>query len=503
MLTDDQSSTTPAPLPWLGATPKRIAVLGDVILDEYLEGQVNRISPEAPVPVHLVTNSFFVPGGGANAARNVQGAGGHALVFGAIGQDEAGRRLCEIMRNDGIDASHVVAVDDRPTVRKTRITASNHQLVRVDWERVHPIGLATQEDLIGRLRGSRFDALLISDYGKGTLPINLLSQAIGLATERGVPVVVDPKGRDYGKYLHATLVTPNRKEACDALGLDPLDGIAGDELGRRLQRVFGLRNILVTLGPKGMILVPDGGGAAVSLPAIAREVYDVSGAGDTVVAVMTLALAAGAPLPLAMRLATSAAAIVVGKWGTQPILLHELEAALRQQPERAPATSTVAKIKTRETLRPILKDPKTRHRQVVFTNGCFDLVHAGHVSYLEEARALGDLLVVGVNTDESVRELKGPSRPIVSLEHRMRMLAALACVDYVVPFHEPTPLELITALLPDVLVKGADWAKDAIVGGDVVEREGGVVSTIRLVPGLSTTKILERIAAGASGAPAR
>jgi D-beta-D-heptose 7-phosphate kinase/D-beta-D-heptose 1-phosphate adenosyltransferase len=216
-------------------------------------------------------------------------------------------------------------------------------------------------------------------------------------------------------------------------------------------------------------------------------------------------MASGASLPQAMQLATAAAAIVVGKWGTQPILLAELQEALRVRPSlgQGGAASSAGKIKSREPLRALLKDPATRHRKVVFTNGCFDILHAGHVTYLEEARALGDVLVVGVNTDESVRQLKGPTRPIVSLEHRMRLLAALGCVDYVVPFHEATPLELITALLPDVLVKGADWAKDAIVGGDVVEREGGTVQTIQLVPGLSTSKIVERVLGGDSALPAR
>lgn len=492
-------------LPWIkGKRPTRVAVVGDVILDEYLDGQVNRISPEAPVPVHLVTKTFHGPGGAANAARNIKLAGGEAYLLSVIGDDEAGRNLKDLLQRDKIDTSRLVTVDDRPTIRKTRITSSSHQLVRVDWERVHPIGVEAQQTVLKRLGEIEFDALLISDYGKGMLPISLLSNLLELAVARGVPAVVDPKGRDFSKYLRATLITPNRKEACDALGLDPSGDYSGEQLGRRLQKTFGLQNVLVTMGPKGMVLVPhdvDAGGKVIELPSVAREVYDVSGAGDTVVSVMTLGLGARAPMTETMHISNTAAALVVEKWGTQPIRLEELEVALRERPDPGRFVySTQPKIATRQTLGVILKTPDTRNRKVVFTNGCFDIMHAGHVSYLEEARSLGDLLVVGVNTDESVQFSKGPKRPIIPLAQRLRMLAALGCVDYVVPFEEATPLELIKALMPDVLVKGADWnkdatpgAKDAVVGATEVRESGGKVETIALLPGWSTTGIIERI----------
>ena len=497
------SSDSMTPLvPWLvGPRPMRVAVVGDVILDEYLEGQVNRISPEAPVPVHLVSKSVHGCGGAANAARNVKLGGGEVELFSVIGNDEAGRQLKALLAKDHIDTSYLIQVDDRPTIRKTRITSANHQIVRIDWEKASPIDRAAQEKILGALRNTSFDALLISDYGKGTLPISLLSNLLELAVSRGVPAVVDPKGRDYSKYLHATLITPNRKEACDALGLDPSGDYTGEELGRRLQRTFGLSNVLVTLGPKGMVMIPHGSTGAgepavIELPAVAREVYDVSGAGDTVVAVMTLCLACQAPLPDAMRIATTAAGLVVAKWGTQPIRLQELEAGLRERSHARQANySTQDKILSRETLRHILKDTEHRSKKVVFTNGCFDILHAGHVAYLEQARALGDLLVVGVNTDESVRGLKGEERPYVSLENRMRLLAALGCVDHVVAFDESTPLELISFLVPDVLVKGADYQKDEIVGAEVVREHGGSVDTISFVPGLSTTALVAKIRA--------
>ncbi len=495
-------------IPWLqGARPPRIAVVGDVILDEYLDGQVNRISPEAPVPVHLVTKTIHGAGGAANAARNIKLAGGDVMLLSVIGNDEAGKNLRQLLQRDQIDTSYMQSVNDRPTIRKTRITSSSHQLVRVDWERVHPISTEVQDWIMNGLKSIEFDALLISDYGKGALPISLLSNLLGLAAERKVPAVVDPKGRDFSKYLHATLITPNRKEACDALGLDPSDDYSGEELGRRLQSTFGLQNVLVTMGPKGMVLVPDANKGApstpVSLPAMAREVYDVSGAGDTVVAIMTLCLAAKAPIVDAMHIANTAAALVVAKWGTQPVRLDELTVALTSEPAaKASGTSfsTGAKIASRESLKQLLEAPALRQKKIVFTNGCFDILHAGHISYLEAAKSLGDLLIVGVNTDESVRHLKGKTRPYIALSDRMRLLAALASVDFVVPFGEATPLELITSLSPDVLVKGADYDKDApssspktIVGADVVRASGGTVETITLVPGLSTTSIIERI----------
>lgn len=494
-------------VPWLGLsrTP-RVVVVGDVILDEYLEGQVTRISPEAPVPVHLVTRTYQVPGGAANTARNIKLAGGDVALLSVVGCDEAGRQLRALLEQDKIEIDHLLTVEDRPTIRKTRITASSHQLVRVDWEQGHAITAEAQDKILAGLETLTFDALLISDYGKGALTATLLRRMIELAQKRGVPVVVDPKGRDYARYLGATLITPNRKEACDALGIDPLDGITGEELGRQLQNVFGLQNILVTLGAKGMVLIPDpktGVQEPLHLPAVAREVFDVSGAGDTVVAIMTLAFAAGSSLAQAMHIANTAAAIVVGKWGTQPVQLEELEAALRAHPEpRKSFFPSTAKITSLETVRQLVRDPASRTKKVVFTNGCFDILHSGHVTYLEEARALGDILVVGINTDESVQALKGPSRPVVSLEHRMRVLASLGCVDYVVAFGQETPLELIKALLPDVLVKGSDYDKEApagaaqaIVGADIVRLAGGRVETVALVPGQSTTSIVQKLAA--------
>jgi D-beta-D-heptose 7-phosphate kinase/D-beta-D-heptose 1-phosphate adenosyltransferase len=488
-------TNTKIQIPWLQGREIRVVVIGDAILDEYLVGTVNRISPEAPVPVHQVSRTVHSAGGAGNTARNVKLAGGHVQLLTVIGDDEPGRQLCELLNADGIDTSDVVVVKDRPTVRKTRLTSSNQQMARIDWETIEPVSDAVQDQLISKLKGMDFDAILVSDYGKGTLPIRLLTTVLEYAKEKGKPAIVDPKGRDYSKYIHATLISPNRNEACLALGLDPVLDWSGEDLGRKLQKTFGLQNVLVTMGPKGMVLVPaNEGGGPIELPAIAREVYDVSGAGDTVVSIMTLAFGANATFEQAVKLAQTAAAVVVEKWGTQPVTLEELERALEKNPDpRRASFSTSDKIIHRDTLAQVIKDPKSRNRRVVFTNGCFDLLHAGHISYLEEARSLGDLLVIGVNSDASVGRLKGSERPIVPLQNRMRLLAALGCVDYVVSFEEDTPQVLIETLLPDVLVKGADWAKKEIVGAEAVTKAGGVVDTIEFVAGLSTTQIVEKI----------
>ena len=492
-----------AQVPWLrGSRPPRIAVIGDVMLDEYLDGQVNRISPEAPVPVHLVTNTTHGAGGAANVARNIKLIGGEALLLSVIGDDEAARSLKALLAKDKIDTSKMVVVHDRPTIRKTRLTSNSHQIVRIDWERVHPISQDAQDRLLAALKTLEFDALLVSDYSKGTMTQSLLNAVLELAAARGVPSLVDPKGLEYGRYARATLVKPNRKEACKALGIDASGNYTGEDLGRRLQKAFSLQNVLVTMGSKGMVFVPAAADAAViELPAIAREIYDVSGAGDTVISVMALCLACQAPMAESMHVSNTAAGLVVEKWGTQPVRLNELELALRERPDpKRFVFSSRGKISDRDTLRLILKEPATRSQKVVFTNGGFDIVHAGHVSYLEEARSLGDVLVVGINTDESVRASKGPTRPFNTLADRLRVLASLGCVDYVVPFGEDTPYDLIKALVPDVLVKGGDWNRDAkegekgyIVGSDIVKGAGGVVDTIQYLPGLSTTEIAARI----------
>lgn len=484
--------------PWLtnGKQPVKIAVIGDMILDEYLGGNVSRISPEAPVPVHLVTKTSYSAGGAANVARNIQLSGGQALLFGVWGKDESATILKNLLKEDAIDISGVLTVTDRPTVKKTRIIASSQQIIRVDWEKNHPITPEQQTALIDKLRLADYRAILISDYGKGSLPRELIEKVIALAAQKNTPVVVDPKGKDFYRYKGCKLITPNRKEALEALGVDLETSVTGEELARQLQIKFGLSDVLVTMGAEGMVYQPqlENGKFPDSIhkKPKAREVFDVSGAGDTVAAIITLSLGADCPVEKSMDLANLAAGLVVEKLGTQPVTLKELEDA-HDQIESAHPYCTESKIMSQPKLLARINDLKLKGKKIVFTNGCFDLLHAGHLTYLEAARALGDILVIGVNTDESIKKLKGDKRPIVELVYRMRILAGLACVDFVTSFAEDTPLNLISSLMPHVLVKGSDYLEENIVGASIVKESGGSVARIPLVEGLSTSRIVEKI----------
>lgn len=492
-------------LPWDSKKPT-LAVVGDAILDEYLQGDVSRISPEAPVPVHLVRATILRPGGAANAALNIQTVGAQAKLFSVVGNDEAGLKLRNILRESGIDDSCVLMLSDRPTTRKTRVTSGIQQLIRVDWEKQLEVSNDTVAILLDKLRSSSWNGLLISDYGKGLLSNALLDGAISIARERGVPVIVDPKRRDFSCYNRATVITPNRKEASLAIEVDSDSEISGEEIGTAIMSRFKFDNVLVTLGAKGMVLVTNQPNAQIgyrtmSLNALAREVYDVSGAGDTVAAIMAVGLGSGIPIEETVRIANTAAAIVVGKVGTQPVYRDELVNALvGLQKRQVMAGKIINRTDIPEIFQTKEVPPSQRKVKIVFTNGCFDILHAGHVTYLEKARARGDLLVVGVNSDDSVKRLKGPTRPIVTLDDRLKVLSALECVDFVVPFNEDTPEELIKLLAPNILVKGGDYdpevrsdEKHGIVGSDFVRSIGGQVVTEPLVPGLSTTEILKRI----------
>lgn len=484
-------------LPWESKN-STVVVVGDLILDEYLDGSVNRISPEAPVPVHLVESNSLSAGGAANVARNIQLTGGSCTIAGVCGNDGAADQLKQILKQDGIDVSNVEIDALRPTVRKTRITANHQQLVRIDWEDTKPICSSHQNSLLEKLSLLDMDALILSDYGKGGLPRDFITAIIAMAEAKQVPVIVDPKGKDFSIYAGAYLVTPNYKEACEALGIDQRDNISPETLARKIQSKYKIKNVLVTLGPKGMLGCTSDN-SIYSLKAVTREVFDVSGAGDTVVSIMSLAIASGIPFDEAMTLANLAAGRVVEKWGTQPINIAELKTAIQQNlnsQQRFGWSITKRKVSPLAELRSTIIELKKAGKKVVFTNGCFDLLHAGHISYLEEARARGHILVVGVNSDCSVRRLKGESRPIISCDHRMTLLAALECVDFVVSFDDDTPANLISTLIPDVLVKGADYAIEDIVGADTVTQSGGQVERIEFVEQISTSDIVRRVKSG-------
>ena len=483
-------------LPWEN---KQVCVLvvGDLILDEYLDGQVNRISPEAPVPVHRVGKTHVTAGGAANVARNIQLVGGKCHIVGIAGHDGAGDQLRQILKADGIDIQSITADPNRPTTRKTRITSNHQQLVRIDWEDVKPIQESTQAQLFERIKQSKPDTILISDYGKGCLTPQFLAKIIKYGQSNNICIVVDPKGHDYTMYQGADLITPNWKEACEALGLDTNTSVSPNTIATRISEKFSIKNVLVTLGSEGM-LGRNQQGEFFKLDAQTREVFDVSGAGDTVVALMALSLATGLDLPSGMNIANSGAGKVVEKWGTQPLSIEELKEAIAfNSTSLFGWSSTRKKIAKKQDIIRNTISLQASGKSIVFTNGCFDLLHAGHLSYLEEARSLGHVLIVAVNSDESVRKLKGNSRPLIPCEQRMSLLAGLECVDYVVEFSEETPESIIKDISPDILVKGADYEVKDIVGADFVLSKGGRVERIAFVDGLSTSKIIERAKTGA------
>lgn len=474
----------------------RVTVLGDVMLDRYLWGDVARISPEAPVPVMRVTDKSFVAGGAGNVAANVVALGAQCTLIGLRGKDEAGQMLDDILTSAGVH-TRLVYAPLRPTTTKTRLMARNQQLIRLDEEE----DAALPEDSLYEHLYTLFceaaehsGAVILSDYGKGVLDPQLTQRVIQWCGERGKSVFVDPKGADWTKYARATCITPNAAEFAGWAGplaaeLDNEQGLARHAM--RCVQELHLASLLVTRGAEGMSLFVGDGEAPLHVEARAREVFDVSGAGDTVIATMAATRAAGCSLDDAARLANEAAGVAVGKVGTKPVFADELRAALAAREGTPDERVAGADGWTEAAAR--VAAWRAGGQSVVFTNGCFDLLHPGHVSLLSAAAAEGDRLVVGLNTDASVRRLKGESRPVLAEADRAAILAALACVDMVVLFDQDTPLELIKTLRPDVLVKGADYAVHEVVGHDLVASWGGRVALVDLVAGKSTTSIVKRL----------
>ena len=462
----------------------RILVVGDVMLDRYWSGQTSRISPEAPVPVVHVKASEERPGGAANVALNIASLGGQAMLLGYVGNDEAGRSLDATLQARGVQ-TRFVALDNAPTITKLRVLSRHQQLIRLDFEE----GFAGQDHTALLRHFSELlaaaDVVVLSDYRKGTL--EQARELIALAQAAGKPVVVDPKAQDFATYQGATVITPNLAEFREAVGewADEADLV---QRGQTLLTRCGLGNLLITRSEQGMTLLREGI-APYNLPTRAREVFDVTGAGDTVVAVLAASMAAGLAVEQAMALANLAAGIVVGKVGTATVSVPELHKAL--QAHHAQAKGVVSEVQ----LLAAVQDSRIHGERIVMTNGCFDILHIGHVTYLEEARKLGDRLIVAVNTDESVRELKGSTRPVNTMVNRMKMLAALACVDWVVDFSEDTPERLICAVKPDLLVKGGDNDPQKIPGNRCVWDNGGDVVVLSFVDGVSTTNTIARIQA--------
>ena len=460
----------------------RVLVAGDIMLDRYWHGPTTRISPEAPVPVVRITECHDRPGGAANVALNIAALGAVASVVGAVGCDTEATVLRDQLAAAGIHAA-LVECPAKPTITKLRVISRQQQLLRLDFEEPH--SAAEVAALPARIQAllPGVGALVLSDYAKGALQDP--RQLIATATAAGVPVLVDPKGRDFSRYTGATLLTPNLAELETVVGHCP-DEATLCARGLALVRELALEALLVTRGEQGMTLLRPGH-EALHLPARAREVYDVTGAGDTVIAVIAAALAAGAELPAAVTLANLAAGIVVGKLGTAAVSEPELRRALQE--ERGVARGVM----NHEQLLAEVADARARGEKIVFTNGCFDLLHAGHVRYLEQARQLGDRLIVAVNDDASVRRLKGEGRPLNAVERRMAVLAGLESVDWVTSFAEDTPEPLLEQVRPDVLVKGGDYGREQVVGWRIVENYGGEVRPLGLLENCSTTAIVEKI----------
>lgn len=451
------------------------------MLDRYLFGSTGRISPEAPVPVVHVHETDDRPGGAANVAVNLASLGVSTRLVGVVGEDAAASDLENILGERGIDCEFARA-SDRPTITKTRVQSRGQQLIRLDQENA----VAMPGDaVVGALANSvkKVGAVVLSDYGKGALAE--VRQLITICRDSGVPVLVDPKGTDFDKYSGASLLTPNQSEFEAVAGVCNSD----EELVARARKMVDeleLAALLVTRSEKGMLLV-EAGAEPVFLSTQAREVYDVTGAGDTVIATLAAAVASGQELPAAAALANLAAGLVVRKIGVATVTPGEISAALHQRGQGGRGLVNV------DELLALVAESHDRNERVIMTNGCFDVLHAGHVAYLEEAKSLGDRLVVAVNDDDSVRRLKGESRPINALEDRLLVLAGLAAVDWVVPFSEDTPASLISQVLPDILVKGGDYKPDEIAGAKDVLQNGGEVRVLSFRDGHSSSRIIEQM----------
>jgi D-beta-D-heptose 7-phosphate kinase / D-beta-D-heptose 1-phosphate adenosyltransferase len=469
-----------------------ILCLGDVMLDRYAYCDTERLSPEAPVPVLLLQRRQSMLGGAGNVARNIAALGGTAVLMGLVGQDAAGEEVrALIAAGAGLVDRHVASAR-RPTICKTRYMAGHQQLLRVDEENTEALDSEEEAALIIAARGAiaAVDAVILSDYGKSVLGPRVLETVIAAARERDIPVYVDPKSEDFRRYHGASCITPNLRELAAAARLPVGSDAEVIAAATRVLQECGAEAVVATRSEKGMVLVEASGAVHIE-PARAREVYDVSGAGDTVVAVLALARAAGYPLAQAMRLANTAAGIVVSKLGTATVELDELMLELardvRDQGWHRGKHYSTAEAET------LVRRWKTRGLKVGFTNGCFDIVHAGHVALLAAARAHCDRLVVALNDDSGVRRLKGPKRPVNGLEDRAAVIAAVEAVDAVISFADDTPLELIRRLAPDVLVKGRDYTVDTVVGAKEVQEAGGRVVLVDLVEGHSTTSLIDAI----------
>ncbi|RDU64076.1 bifunctional heptose 7-phosphate kinase/heptose 1-phosphate adenyltransferase [Helicobacter didelphidarum] len=455
-------------------------IIGDLILDKYIWGNAHKLSPEAPVPVVRVEKESFNLGGACNVANNLIAMNAKATIYGVVGNDMEGSLLHDFLLNKGIE-SHCYK-SNRPTTTKTRIMSSKHQMLRIDKESTGNLEHEIYEEMFDSIQSNitKYHCMILSDYLKGVLSGGFTQKLIKLALSFDIPVLCDPKGNDYSKYKNATLLTPNKKEAMEATHITIHNDKTLHDALNKLQKTYHVRYPLITLSEDGIGYLDNG--IFHKKPTIAKEVYDVSGAGDTVIAALALQLAQRKTLDDATAFANAAAAVVIGKIGSATATLDEIEEVLKSHPLVHDIESKI--IVDIDDIDKIIKNKK-----VVFTNGCFDILHYGHVKYLEEARKLGDILIVGLNSDSSVQRLKGDFRPINPQQDRAFILAGLTCVDYIILFEDDTPENLIAQIRPNVLVKGGDYADKKVIGSEYAQS----VKLIDFIDDKSTTNIIKKI----------
>ena len=470
----------------------QVLVVGDLMIDEYVWGSVDRISPEAPVQVVAVTEEDYTLGGAGNVVNNLAALGAGVQTIGVIGTDNNGSLLLKKLKSLHAGTAGVIAEKDRPTTVKTRILADHQHVLRIDRETRREIAGDTFTKLSDAVLAliPAADVVLISDYGKGLITREFLAHVIRCAQQAGKPVIVDPQGSDYSRYNAASLVTPNLKEASLASGVEIVNTKTLQTAGKTILENTEIERLLITMGKDGMALF-ERGKKPYKIAAETRQIFDVSGAGDTVAAVLSLSLAAGADYRQAMALANTAAGIVVGKVGTATTTPEELQQAL------GPSTERVSnKFVPMSSIESLARDLKRAGKKIVMTNGCFDLLHTGHIALLSEAKKLGNVLIVAIDDDESVRRVKGEGRPVISEDERTRILAALDVVDYVTVFATDQLTDLIEDLRPDVLTKGSNYKHESVLGHEIVEKHGGRIVLISIDESISATGIIDKIKKG-------
>jgi D-beta-D-heptose 7-phosphate kinase/D-beta-D-heptose 1-phosphate adenosyltransferase len=467
----------------------RLLVVGDLMIDEYVWGDVDRISPEAPVQVVAVNNQDYTLGGSGNVVNNLAALGADVAVLGVVGTGRDGKLLLKILSELGSDPAGIIQEAGRPTTKKTRIIAEHQQVLRIDRETKKKISANTFASISALAEKiiPDVDVILISDYGKGLITRELIAKLVNLAAASGKITIADPKGLDFSKYAGITLLTPNKKEASLASNIEIMDPASLASAGSQLLKKSGIDKLLITCGKDGMVFF-EPGHEPFTISTKAREVYDVSGAGDTVIAVLGLGIAAGLSFKAAVALANTAAGIVVGKVGTATVTREELGQALLQ-----PADSTVSKHKTIKELAELSRRLHIDRKRIVLTNGCFDLLHTGHIKLFAASKRKGDVMIVALDDDDSVKRLKGADRPVISAAERVGILSALDCVDYVVVFATHELDDVIKSIRPDILTKGSNYDSEEVEGREIVENYGGRVELVPITEEISSSQIINNI----------